>query len=223
RIWWLPTGDFTNPPLHAGAPNDPFIHSYTATLGSLLEAHKREEILQPKVGIVGVTDTDQNHRHYLEGVGLEVQKISSIIESPDLQCLQGKHATPAAVKLQLKSCSWVHLACHSVQDLMQPTKSPLLLYNGHLDLETIIHMPLPNADFVFLAACQTAKGDAKLVNESFHLGGGFIAAGFRSAVGTLWSMNDEDGPYVAEPSTIICFPMADSLRQATPLRHFIWQ
>ncbi|KAJ7738679.1 hypothetical protein DFH07DRAFT_752413 [Mycena maculata] len=37
-----------------------------------------------------------------------------------------------------------------------------------------------------------------LVNESFHLGGGFIAAGFKGAIGTLWSMNDEDGPLVAE-------------------------
>jgi CHAT domain-containing protein len=56
-------------------------------------------------------------------------------------------------------------------------------------------MPLSNAQFVFLAACQTAMGDAQLANESFHLGGGFIAAGFR---GTLWSMNDKDGPLVAE-------------------------
>jgi CHAT domain-containing protein len=59
-------------------------------------------------------------------------------------------------------------------------------------------MPLPNAEFVFLAACQTAMGDTELVNESFHLGGGFITAGFRSAVGTMWSMKDEDGPIVAE-------------------------
>jgi CHAT domain-containing protein len=30
------------------------------------------------------------------------------------------------------------------------------------------------------------------------LGGGFIAAGFRGAIGTLWSMNDTDGPLVSE-------------------------
>jgi CHAT domain-containing protein len=59
-------------------------------------------------------------------------------------------------------------------------------------------MPLPNAQFVFLAACQTAIGDTQLVNESFHLGGGFITAGFQSAIGTMWSMNDNDGPVVAE-------------------------
>jgi CHAT domain-containing protein len=55
-----------------------------------------------------------------------------------------------------------------------------------------------NAHFVFLAACQTAMGDTELVNESFHLGTGFIAAGFRSAIGTTWSMKDEDGPTIAE-------------------------
>jgi CHAT domain-containing protein len=58
-------------------------------------------------------------------------------------------------------------------------------------------MPLPNAEFVFLAACQTAKGDNQLVNESFHLGGGFIAAGFQGAIATMWSMLDKDGPVVA--------------------------
>jgi CHAT domain-containing protein len=41
-------------------------------------------------------------------------------------------------------------------------------------------------------------GDSELANESFHLGGGFIAAGFRGAIGTLWSMNDQDGPLVAK-------------------------
>ncbi|KAF7334958.1 hypothetical protein MVEN_02245700 [Mycena venus] len=59
-------------------------------------------------------------------------------------------------------------------------------------------MSLPNAEFVFLAACQTAMGDSELVNESFHLGGGLIAAGFCAAIGTMWSIRDEDGPRVAE-------------------------
>ncbi|KAJ6575678.1 hypothetical protein DFH09DRAFT_1078629 [Mycena vulgaris] len=47
-----------------------------------------------------------------------------------------------------------------------------------LELEAILRMPLSNAEFVFLAACQSAMGDFQLINESFHLGGGFTAAGF---------------------------------------------
>ncbi|KAJ6559933.1 CHAT domain-containing protein [Mycena capillaripes] len=199
RLWWLPTGSFTGLPLHACAPTNQFIHSYTATLGSLLEAQDKKPSMKPyKVGVVGVTHTGLGRMNYLQGVKQEVQNICSIIQSSNLECLNGQQATPDAVKDQLQNCSWVHLACHGIQDLVEPTKSRLLLYDGVLELETILRMPLTNAEFVFLAACQTAKGDVALINESFHLGGGFIAAGFRGAIGTLWSMNDEDGPLVAE-------------------------
>ncbi|KAJ6530250.1 CHAT domain-containing protein [Mycena capillaripes] len=199
RLWWLPTGSFAGLPLHASAPSDPFIHSYTATLGILLDAQaRRSSRTQNKVGVVGITHTGPGRRHYLKGVEEEVKKICAVTQISSLQCLQGEQATPEAVKHQLRNCSWIHLACHGKQDVVEPTKSRLLLYNGDLELERILEMRLSNAEFVFLAACQTAMGDAVLVNESFHLGGGFIAAGFRSAVGTLWSMNDQDGPVVAE-------------------------
>ncbi|KAJ6580495.1 CHAT domain-containing protein [Mycena vulgaris] len=197
RLWWLPTGAFTGLPLHACPPTNQFIHSYTATLGSLLDAYSKKSSTPPKVGVVGVTHTASG-AHRLPGVEKEVKKILSIIETCPVECLEGHEATPDAVKLQLQDCSWVHLACHGKQDLLEPTKSHLLLYQGVLELETILRMPLSNAEFVFLAASQTAMGDSQLRNESFHLGGGFIAAGFRSAIGTLWSMDDQDGPLVAE-------------------------
>ncbi|KAF8156204.1 CHAT domain-containing protein [Mycena galopus ATCC 62051] len=199
RLWWLPTGSFTGLPFHASTPTDQFIHSYTATLGSLLDAQARgPSTTQYKVGVVGITHTGPGGRNYLKGVEQEVKNICSAAKHLSVQCLQGDHATPDAVTQQLKDCSWIHLACHATQDMVDPTKSHLLLYEGSLELGRILQLPLSNAEFVFLAACQTAMGDAALVNESFHLGGGLIAAGFRSAVGTLWSMNDEDGPLVAE-------------------------
>ncbi|KAJ7202156.1 CHAT domain-containing protein [Mycena pura] len=198
RLWWLPTGAFTGLPLHACPPSDHFIHSYTATLGSLLEAYKKSSSGVKKLGIVGVTQTDSEGANYLKGVGLEVESILSTVQEPYVSCLQGAQATVDAVRTQLQNCSWLHLACHGTQDLIQPPKSRLLLYEGNLELETILRMPLQNAEVVFLAACQTAMGDRELVNESFHLGGGFIAAGFRGAIGTLWSMQDQDGPLVAK-------------------------
>ncbi|KAJ7668916.1 CHAT domain-containing protein [Mycena rosella] len=182
RLWWLPTGAFTGLPLHACPPTDEFIHSYTATLGALLDSYAKNPTDAPlKVGVVGVTHTASGRE--------EVEKILAIVNKPKV--LLGQQATVDAVKQQLEECSWLHLACHGKQDLVQPTKSHLLLYGGTLDLETILRMPLENAEF-------TAMGDGVLVNESFHLGGGFIAAGFRGAIGTLWSMNDQDGPLVSE-------------------------
>jgi len=199
RIWWLPTGAFTGLPLHASAQIDKFIHSYTATLGSLLDAYnKKSASTTPKFTVVGVTHTGPDRRNFLNGVGHELKIIVSIVKEPYVQCLEGERATVDAVKMQLQDCSWAHLACHGSQVLSDPAKSYLHLYGGNLELGTILRMPLSNAQCVFLAACQTAMGDAQLVNESFHLGGGFIAAGFRGAIGTMWSMNDADGPVVAE-------------------------
>ncbi|KAJ7870440.1 CHAT domain-containing protein, partial [Mycena leptocephala] len=198
RLWWLPTGAFIRLPLHACAPTYQFIHSYTATLGSLLEAYSRKPSTDvPKVGIIGVAKTGPGGYNYLMGVEPEVKNIIAAIKNTAVECLVTEQATPDAVKLQLQGCSWIHLACHGTQDLIQPTKSRLLLYGGTLELETILRMPLSNAELSF-SACQTAMGDVGLVNESFHLGGGFVAAGFRGAIGTLWSMNDSDGPVVAE-------------------------
>ncbi|KAJ7930356.1 CHAT domain-containing protein, partial [Mycena leptocephala] len=111
-----------------------------------------------------------------------------------VRCLPGEQATVNAVKLQLQECSWVHLACHGYQNPLYPTGSHLRLYGGDLELETFFAC-LSQMQFVFLAACQT---DSQLVNESFHLGGGFIIAGFQSAIGTMWSINDNNGPVVAE-------------------------
>ncbi|KAJ6582486.1 hypothetical protein DFH09DRAFT_1076352 [Mycena vulgaris] len=151
RLGWLQTGAFTGLPLHACPPTNQFIYSYTATLGSLLDAYSKESSNPPKVDVVGVTHTSGAADH-LPGVEQEINKILSIIKISCVECLKGHHATPGAVKFQLQQCSWAHLACHGRQDLIERTKSHLLLYQGVLELETVLHMALSNAD---LAACQT--------------------------------------------------------------------
>ncbi|KAJ6514375.1 CHAT domain-containing protein [Mycena vitilis] len=199
RIWWLPTGAFTNLPVHACSPTDDFIHSYTTTLGSLLDAYAKTSNVPPELAVVGVTHTDSMRGNFLRGVQEEAEQIVNIVKRAPVHSLIGSAATVDAVKAQLQQCSWVHLGCHGIQSPGDPTvQSHLKLYEGDLDLETILRLPLPNAQFMFLAACQTAMGDAKMINESFHLGGGFMTAGFHSVIGTMWSMNDSDGPVVAK-------------------------
>ncbi|KAJ7266210.1 CHAT domain-containing protein, partial [Mycena rebaudengoi] len=200
RLWWCPTGDFTGLPLHAADTADTFIQSYTPTLGALLKANSKTPSTDPlHIGLVGVTHTGPQRDQELPGVEEEITKITSIAgERYQVQSLISENTTVESVKQALNDCAWMHLACHGEQNIIEPPKSYLQLYGGTLELETILQMSLPNAEFVFLAACQTAKGDAALVNESFHLGGGFIAAGFQGAIATMWSMMDEDGPVVAE-------------------------
>ena len=106
--------------------------------------------------------------------------------------------TTKVVLDEMANCNWVHFACHGVQDLHTPSKSAFVLADADLRLEEIIKHRLPHAQFAFLSACQTAAGDAKLVDEAIHLAAGMMLAGYRSVIATMWSMHDEDGPVVAD-------------------------
>lgn len=79
-----------------------------------------------------------------------------------------------------------------------PTKSALILEDGHLTLEEIVRLNLPNAEFAFLSACQTTTGDERLSEEAVHLAGAMLLAGYRGLVATMWSIQDDLAPEVAD-------------------------
>ncbi|KAJ3569931.1 hypothetical protein NP233_g4724 [Leucocoprinus birnbaumii] len=115
-----------------------------------------------------------------------------------LHKLENEEAKVDAVLSALKSSQFVHLACHGRHDGREPLKSHLVLADGELDLARILAEDLDSAEFAFLSACQTASWDLGIPNESPHLAGGFVAAGFKSVIGTLWSIADEDAPEVVQ-------------------------
>ncbi|KAI0082963.1 hypothetical protein BDY19DRAFT_981531, partial [Irpex rosettiformis] len=53
---------------------------------------------------------------------------------------------------------------------------------------------LPNADLAVLSACQTATGDEKLSEEAVHLAAGMLNIGYKSVIGTMWSISDYIAP-----------------------------
>ncbi len=59
---------------------------------------------------------------------------------------------------------------------------------------------LPNAELAFLAACHSAaiESESETPDEVLTLAAAMQFCGFRSIVGTLWTMSDEDGPVLAE-------------------------
>jgi CHAT domain-containing protein len=57
---------------------------------------------------------------------------------------------------------------------------------------------LKHAELAFLSACQTATGDDKIPDEAVHLAAGILFAGYRTVIGTLWSIKDSHAPLVAD-------------------------
>ncbi len=103
------------------------------------------------------------------------------------------------VVADLQHHSWVHFACHGTIDTKSAFESGFVLHNAQrLSLRRIIQARLPRAEFAFLAACHSAAAESKAPDEVLSLAAAMQFCGFRSVVGTLWTMNDRDGPVVAE-------------------------
>lgn len=175
------------------------MQSYTSTLDNLIRSREKHASLDLEIfTAVGAVQVLDPTIPMLPSVHKELEAVGQAFSKFKVTQLLNATATVDSVLEEMKKTSWLHLACHGSQDPIDPLKSHLILYDGQLELGQIMNTNLLSAKFVFLSACETAMGDAKLINESMHLTGGFIAAGFQGAIGTLWSMADSDGPKVAE-------------------------
>ncbi|TDL22044.1 hypothetical protein BD410DRAFT_803857 [Rickenella mellea] len=206
NITWCPTGPLAFLPIHAaGLYNadgtssislpDIAISSYTPTLTALLRnctpdrsVFKLLAVIQPNTP--GVTP--------LPGTLEELKIIRKHVSNSSSHILQGQSATTSKVLSHMEKCSWVHLACHGVQDVSRPMESGLLLQDGRLELSKIIQKHIHHADFAFLSACQTATGDETHPEEAVHLAAGMLLAGYRGVVATMWSIRDDDAPFIAD-------------------------
>ncbi|KAI0033363.1 CHAT domain-containing protein [Vararia minispora EC-137] len=219
HITWCPTEALSFLPLHAAGIYDPVdplrtvrvsdfvISSYTPSLSTLASLHShralpacaspQSEISNPRVLVVSQSDTPGLNAP-LPCTAEEASKILHHFPN-DATHLEDAHATVDSVLAEMAQHDWVHLACHGVQDSSgDPTKSAFFLYNGRLELSRLMETTIPRAGLAVLSACQTATGDVKLPEEAAHLAAGMLAVGYRSVVGTMWSINDEDGPVLAD-------------------------
>ncbi|PVF96602.1 hypothetical protein CPB86DRAFT_816235 [Serendipita vermifera] len=206
RIWWCATGPLAFLPIHAAGiyddqsvgshVSDYVISSYTPTLSSLLQSavpamdsqFKLLSVIQPSApGVPSIPNTKE-----------ELERIKHHIGDREHIILDGKEGTKERVMKAVKESNWVHLACHGSQRQDEPTKSGLILEDGHLTLEEIIKLNLPNAEFAFLSACQTMTGEESLSEEAVHIAGGMLLAGYRGVVATMWSIQDNLAPEVAD-------------------------
>jgi CHAT domain-containing protein len=112
--------------------------------------------------------------------------------------LNGREGTKQRVIQGMSDSNWLHLTCHGVQKQNEPTKSGLILEDGYLTLEEIVKLDLPKAEFAFLSACQTTTGEETLSDEAVHIAGGMLLAGYRGVVATMWSIEDDLAPEVAD-------------------------
>jgi len=208
RIWWCPTSVFCSLPLHAMGPIpsddgddlryflDLYICSYTPTLSALIQSRHRDSGSgssdRPSVLLVAQPDPS------LPTVGGEIQVVQAL--DTEVTSLISKAVTPATVIDDFRHHQFVHFACHGTLKTDKPFEAGFELHGGaRLTLLEIVRAHLPTAEFAFLSACHTAEvTEGSVVDEGLHLAAAVQYCGFRSVVGTMWAMVDEDGRDLAE-------------------------
>jgi CHAT domain-containing protein len=137
----------------------------------------------------------------LPGTTQELQKIlEHIFDAGDavIEPVSADEATIEACLSTMERCSSIHLACHAIQAPNDPLKSGFFLHDGKLELSTIIQRRFGSKELAFLSACQTSMGDERLPDELVHLAAGMLSAGYKSVVGTMWSIRDRYAVDVAD-------------------------
>ena len=209
RIWWCPTSVFYSLPLHAMGPilskdndgdkryfMDLYVSSYTQTLSALVQSRNCNPAFQsfdrPSLLLVAQTDPS------LPKVGGEIEVIQAL--NMQVTSLVSENATASTVVDQLRNHQFVHFACHGTLKPGQPFDAAFELHGDeHLTLLKIVRSRLPTAEFAFLSACHTAElTEESIADEVLHLAAAMQYCGFRSVVGTMWAMVDEDGRDLAK-------------------------
>ncbi|KIJ95338.1 hypothetical protein K443DRAFT_330790 [Laccaria amethystina LaAM-08-1] len=205
RLWWCPTSMLCGLPLHASGPYqrnqrnlpDIYTSSYIPTVSALIRARSdtigSSAELVPKLLVIGQPGES------LPSVQEEIDGIQQLGDFVTVKL--GEHADRDTVLDGLKQHSWVHFACHGhLGPNDQPFHASFELHGGsRLTLLDLIQARLPNAEFAFLSACHSATGeDLDTPDEAIHLAAALQFCGFRSVIGTLWAMDDKDGPTISK-------------------------
>ncbi|KAG8684113.1 hypothetical protein FRC08_013873 [Ceratobasidium sp. 394] len=213
HICWCPTGPLaTFLPLHAAGDYtlgpehwamSHVVSSYTPTVTSLARALERNSnITSQDASVLLISQPSSPPKMPLPYVNKERDALVAAVNRSRgdgrVTVLHDKAGLVADAMALLPTHSILHLACHGKQQPDDPLESAILLHDGELKLREIIKTKLPSAELVYLSACQTATGDVNTPEESLNLASGFLFAGYRGAVATMWSINDKDGAEVAK-------------------------
>ncbi|KAG1748187.1 CHAT domain-containing protein [Suillus lakei] len=199
RIWWCPTAEFTLLPLHGAGPYERkrdnlshiYISSYTPTLATLVRARQQVSRDASPQHFIAIGQGNPEGGRALQCVAPELavvaQRLSPVVS---VTSLADGNATVQGALHALDHNQWLHLACHGMPNRQQPFESSFAMRDGPLMIKDIIRSNWQNPEFAFLSACHTTVGDEKSPDESIHLAAAMQFSGFRSVIGSMWSVDD---------------------------------
>lgn len=167
---------------------DKFLIRYTPSCQVLEFCQQRGEVGESfTYGIV--EDAEDN----LPFASFEGKNIAQLYNIPESQRLRGSsQATRQKYRQLAAEVQGLHSCHHAESCLDNPLNSKLKLGDGSITLGQLMTpgWRLPHLWDVFLSCCETGLGLPEITDDILTLSTGFLCAGARSVVSTLWSVDD---------------------------------
>ncbi len=168
---------------------DKFLIRYTPSCQILEFCQQRDKIESSdrSYGIV------ENATDDLPCASFEGEQLAKLYEIPSVQRLRGSNqATKARYRQLAEQVQVLHCCHHAASRLDNPLESYLQLGDGNITLGQLMTpgWRLPNLWDIFLSCCETNLGTTSLTDDILTLSTGFLCAGARSVVSTLWKVDD---------------------------------
>src|SRR5262249_21785750 len=132
--------------------------------------------------IVGVADANAPM------VDVEVSALRNIF--PEASILEGERADGKAFSQAAQHASFVHIATHATYRKDNPMFSNFKLADGYVTALDLFSMNC-QANLVALSGCQSGLGRIADSDDLLGLTRGFLYAGARSLLMSLWTISDE--------------------------------
>jgi len=164
-----------------------FLIRYVPSCQILEYCHNRNAIQSLQYGIV------ENATDDLYFTPFECEEIAKIVEiQPEKRLKGSQQATIQEYRNLVKQVNGLHSSHHAQCRLDNPLESQLLLGNGSITLGELMTpgWRMPQLSDVFLSCCETNLGMTKITDDILTLGTGFLCAGARSVVSSLWAVDD---------------------------------
>jgi tetratricopeptide (TPR) repeat protein len=211
-VFWVPVGKLSLFPLHAAGYHDVVgqctldrvISSYTPTIRALQHARekaRRIDSIQDRKETLLLALMDKTPKqNSLPYATLEADNVDHVLpQSVDRNILKLPKKDELMERIQ--KASMVHYACHGKVDPIDPFSSTFLLGDWEVNpfsVEDMMSLKLDQARFAYLSACHGAKNESSLLDESIHMAGACLLAGFPTVIGTLWHVSDRYCASIAE-------------------------
>ncbi|KAG9025030.1 hypothetical protein FRB95_010624 [Tulasnella sp. JGI-2019a] len=187
RVWWNPTAAVWPLPLHAAAQHhetpgilDRFVSSYTPSLSALLRLDT------PTVGTFGPELLLMTHTPNCVGV----TDIITTRLPARVTIIEGVNSTRKMMLTSLKESTWVHFTSDNCWFTKDSFKSTILLESQ--DAEPLTFLDIVKNDFSIAEMAFLSVGHSAYGDEGNHLATGVLLSGFRSVIGSMWGILDED-------------------------------